>query len=112
MIGHLTNPFIYLCTNSSSGYGDELCFGASWLYRATGENQYKQKALEFYNSGAAWAFSWDSKYPGAHVTETRILTSTDQILSISLYISLASLHFKLHKHAELMHSRLQNSILV
>ena len=53
--------------NSSSGYNDELAFGAVWLYRATKENRYLQRAREFYNSGAAWAFSWDSKNPGVQV---------------------------------------------
>jgi len=50
---------------SSSGYNDELAWGAAWLYRATGENQYITKALEFAStSDVAWAYDWDSKTVG------------------------------------------------
>merc|ERR1712062_416479 len=32
----------------STGYDDELCSGALWLYRATGDQDYLNKAMEFY----------------------------------------------------------------
>lgn len=50
---------------SSSGYEDELAWGAAWLYRATNENAYLTKALQFANqNNIAWAYSWDSKVVG------------------------------------------------
>ena len=51
----------------STGYNDELSFGAAWLYRATGEADYLAKAQEFQNLGTPWAYSWDDKNVGAQV---------------------------------------------
>jgi len=46
----------------SSGYNDELAWGAAWLYRATGESVYLTRALQFAStSTVAWAYDWDSK---------------------------------------------------
>jgi len=54
---------------SSSGYTDELAWGAAWLYRATGEQGYLNQALEFANpNDVAWAFNWDGKLAGAQVS--------------------------------------------
>ena len=52
---------------SSTGFTDELCWAATWLYRATGEQQYLDKALQYYSSGTPWAFSWDDKNAGAQL---------------------------------------------
>lgn len=50
---------------SSSGYDDELAWAAAWLYKATGEQTYLNRALEFASTGdTAWAYSWDSKVVG------------------------------------------------
>nr|4ZG8_A Chain A, Endoglucanase [Perinereis brevicirris]4ZG8_B Chain B, Endoglucanase [Perinereis brevicirris]4ZH5_A Chain A, Endoglucanase [Perinereis brevicirris]4ZH5_B Chain B, Endoglucanase [Perinereis brevicirris] len=54
----------------SSAYEDELCWGALWLYRATGEQDYMDKANEFLPQGRPWAFSWDSKEAGSLVLLT------------------------------------------
>jgi len=49
----------------SSSYVDELAWGAAWLYRATGEPDYLNKALEFASTiEVAWAYDWDSKIVG------------------------------------------------
>jgi hypothetical protein len=58
--------------NSFSGYNDELIWGAAWLYRATGESDYLQKAESLYtqyysNATLHWTHSWDDKSYGATV---------------------------------------------
>jgi len=46
----------------SSNYMDELAFGAAWLYQATGEALYLNRALEVASTTeVAWAYDWDSK---------------------------------------------------
>ncbi|XP_076456621.1 endoglucanase A-like [Babylonia areolata] len=45
----------------STGYKDELCLGAIWLYKATKEPQYLNDAKGFHEGGVAWALSWDDK---------------------------------------------------
>ena len=51
----------------SSGYNDELCSGALWLYRLTGEQKYLDYAFEFYSDNVPWALSWDEKTPSNQV---------------------------------------------
>ncbi len=58
--------------NSYSGYYDELVWAAAWLYRATGETSYLQKAEaiyteQFQNKSLKWTISWDDKIYGANV---------------------------------------------
>ncbi|KAK4324903.1 hypothetical protein Pmani_004489 [Petrolisthes manimaculis] len=54
---------------SWSGYGDELCWSALWLYRATGESSYLDAAKNHWNSFGIMnppsEFSWDNKNAGA-----------------------------------------------
>ncbi len=59
---------------SWSGFRDELIWGASWLYRATGEVQYLEKAEKEYDEyvkekGTPYQFalSWDDKIYGSYV---------------------------------------------
>jgi hypothetical protein len=53
---------------ASSGYNDELAWGAAWLYRATGEAVYLTRALEFTSTTeVAWAYDWDSKIVAAQL---------------------------------------------
>ena len=59
--------------NSWSGYGDELVWGSLWLYRATGEQSYLDRALAYYpglpkqGQGTSsptkysWTLDWDDK---------------------------------------------------
>merc|ERR1711976_392242 len=50
---------------SWSGYNDELCWGSAWLYKATGGQQYLDKARNYANQvGGASEFSWDNKAAG------------------------------------------------
>jgi len=58
--------------NSWSGYEDELFWSAAWLGKATGEQQYVDKAEAFYNKwdelqGRPSEFSWDDKTAGAQL---------------------------------------------
>ena len=56
--------------NSWSGYQDELTWAAVWLHRATGEQDYLDRAEAHYNDAALqtyWVQSWDGKMNGAAV---------------------------------------------
>ncbi|XP_070574565.1 uncharacterized protein [Ptychodera flava] len=63
----------YECNNvyKSSSFGDELCWAALWLYRATNDQTYYDTALAFYSEfklgGGSYAFSWGSKKVGIQV---------------------------------------------
>ncbi|KAK7461208.1 hypothetical protein BaRGS_00038743, partial [Batillaria attramentaria] len=54
---------------SSSGYLDELCWGAAWLYKATGETTYLEKAEAALKEQGIYvsSFSWNSKTIGCLV---------------------------------------------
>ncbi len=55
-------------TYSSGGYEDELAWGAVWLYKATGEQQYLEKAeAEYKAPDFKWSLVWDDKSYGAMV---------------------------------------------
>jgi len=55
---------------SWSGYNDELVWGAAWLYKATGDVAYFNKAKQYYTQfgleGKIGVFSWDDKTVGVH----------------------------------------------
>ena len=63
--------------NSWSGYHDELVWGALWLYRATNEQAYLDKAQSYYANlsnqqqtsikSYKWTIAWDDKSYGAYV---------------------------------------------
>ncbi len=58
--------------NSWSGYNDELVWGATWLYKATGNTSYLDKAESYYQQyigglGNGWTQSWDNKSYGAAI---------------------------------------------
>ena len=57
----------------SSGYDDDLAWGAAWLHRATGNQTYLQDAFAFYSAAQAntttaapqpLAWNWDNQLPG------------------------------------------------
>ena len=72
---------------SYSGYNDELVWGAIWLYRATGDVAYLNKAESYYtNLGTEpqstiksyrWGLGWDDKSYGCYVLLAK-LTGKDQ----------------------------------
>jgi endoglucanase len=63
--------------NSWSGYQDELVWGAIWLYRATNEQAFLDKAQSYYANlsnqqqtaikSYKWTIAWDDKSYGAYV---------------------------------------------
>ena len=57
-------------SRSWNGYNDELVWGAAWLYKATGDVSYFNKAKKYYNDfsleGQTGVFSWDDKTVGVH----------------------------------------------
>ncbi|KAL5759121.1 hypothetical protein ACOSP7_017642 [Xanthoceras sorbifolium] len=63
---------------TSSGFSDELLWGATWLYRATEEDYYLKYVVDNaeYMGGTGWAvkeFSWDNKYAGTQILLSKIL---------------------------------------
>jgi len=71
---------------SWSGFTDELAWGATWLYRATGEKEYLAKAEAAYAKLAAedgkgkpykWTIAWDDKSYGVYVLLAK-LTGKDE----------------------------------
>eukprot|EP00271_Cylindrocystis_brebissonii_P021116 TRINITY_DN7385_c0_g1_i1.p1 TRINITY_DN7385_c0_g1~~TRINITY_DN7385_c0_g1_i1.p1 ORF type:complete len:610 (-),score=113.66 TRINITY_DN7385_c0_g1_i1:766-2595(-) len=69
---------------NSTGYTDELFWGAAWLYYATGEEGYLDYLLvsenansylqHSYTAGDPYLFNWDQKSPGVQVLLTRLVT--------------------------------------
>ncbi len=53
--------------NSWSGYQDELAWGATWLYKATGDQAYLDKAEAAYQGLARYTHTWDDKAYGTAV---------------------------------------------
>merc|ERR1712025_76693 len=70
--------------NSWSGYNDELVWGALWLYKATGDNAYLEKAKNYYDQfglqGRTSVMSWDEKTAGAQILLAQ-LTGEDKYLN-------------------------------
>ncbi len=68
--------------NSWSGYNDELVWGAGWLYRATGDSSYLDKAVTYYEDlsneqqqpvkSYGWTHAWDDKSYGSYVLMAQI----------------------------------------
>ena len=57
---------------ASSHYDDELAWAAAWLYRATNDLTYLEKAEQHFKdwdqlSKPAWGFSWDEKIAGVQM---------------------------------------------
>ncbi|WP_132702569.1 glycoside hydrolase family 9 protein [Reinekea marinisedimentorum] len=74
--------------NSWSGYNDEIVWGAIWLYRATGDETYLEKAIaEYDNLGTsgqgstvkayAWTQAWDDKSYGSYLLLAKATRGTD-----------------------------------
>lgn len=56
----------FFCYHRSwTGFGDELAWGAAWLYKATGQAKYLEAAESLYGSccsnTAGAAYNWDGK---------------------------------------------------
>ena len=69
--------------SSFSGYNDELMWGAIWLYKATNDTTYLNKAKGFYDGSNPKFFSWDDKKAGAYVRYFfHILASKHSVIRI------------------------------
>jgi endoglucanase len=73
--------------NSWSGYNDELVWGALWLYRATGETAYLDKAVAGYAGlskacdqctvkSYKWTHAWDDKSYGSYFLLAKLTGAT------------------------------------
>nr|8IHW_A Chain A, Endoglucanase [Eisenia fetida] len=63
---------------ASSAYEDELAWGAAWLYRATEEQEYLDRAYEFgTTTNTAWAYDWNEKIVGYQLLLTTSAGQTD-----------------------------------
>ncbi len=59
--------------HSWTGYQDEIAWSATWLYEATGEEVYLEKAEAAYHAnGVYWAMTWDDKSMGTAVRLARL----------------------------------------
>ncbi|RIB06730.1 glycoside hydrolase family 9 protein [Gigaspora rosea] len=67
---------------SSSSYFDELVWGALWLYRATNDTSYLDKAVNYFNtnslSGLKKVFNWDEKSGGCYVLFAQLFQQSGQ----------------------------------
>jgi endoglucanase len=72
--------------NSWSGYNDELVWGAIWLYRATNESAFLDKAQSYYANlsnqqqttikSYKWTIAWDDKSYGCYVLLAKLTGAT------------------------------------
>lgn len=82
--------------NSFSGYQDELCWGAIWLFRATGDPAWMGRARAAYDqlstvpgSGEksyAWGLSWDNKSFGCYALMSRLTGETRFVEDIERHL--------------------------
>ena len=73
---------------SFSGFNDELVWGAAWLFRATGDNVYLDKAQAGYVNlsnqqqtsvkSYKWTHAWDDKSYGSYVMLAKLLPNVQQ----------------------------------
>ena len=92
---------------------DELAWGAAWMYKATGEEEYLNKAKDFFDSNDMcnsnlW-FGWDNKKAGVEVLMYNI-TGQDPVLETSSINS--TLHNTLQRDLSLLTIGDQTGMLV
>ncbi|XP_071527884.1 uncharacterized protein [Panulirus ornatus] len=78
--------------HSWSGYGDELCWAALWLARATGDNNYLTHARSHWDEFGLGAktvvqFSWDDKTAGAYALFSLLDSSVEYSNALNTYLS-------------------------
>ena len=67
---------------NEDGYYDELAWGALWLYRATGNEKYKQKFLDIKNNRKDYdsfelSMNWGDKYPGVYILAAQLFKTSE-----------------------------------
>ena len=74
--------------NSWSGYTDELSWGAAWLYKATGEQQYlAQSQANYQNLGIDWTQNWDDKSYGTGILLAQITDSQNYRSDVEAWLN-------------------------
>ncbi|CAG8575806.1 1739_t:CDS:2, partial [Racocetra fulgida] len=67
---------------ASSNFFDELVWGALWLYRATNDTSYLDKAVNYFNtnslSGSKKVFNWDEKSGACYVLFAQLFQQSGQ----------------------------------
>ena len=77
--------------NSFTGYHDELAWAAAWLYKATREAGYLEKAAALYKkhlkgSLIAWTHSWDDKRYGTAVLLAQLTKESVYIQDVESFL--------------------------
>jgi len=75
--------------NSWSGYNDELCWGAAWLYRATKDQRYLDLAKQFAadGEGRPQEFSWDNKWAGCYMLLYQETKAADMKAKVQTFLA-------------------------
>lgn len=81
---------------SYSGYNDELVWGAIWLYRATGDQSYLDKAEDYYANlntepqtdikSYKWGIAWDDKSYGCYALLAKLTGKAEYIEAIERHL--------------------------
>nr|APF29559.1 endo-beta-1,4-glucanase [Mictyris platycheles] len=76
---------------SWSGYGDELCWSSLWLYRATGDVNYLNKAKQFWGefgvANTPSEFSWDNKNAGSQALFSMLDGGSEYTNALSSFLN-------------------------
>ncbi|CAG2063446.1 unnamed protein product, partial [Timema podura] len=98
---------IFVCYISSSGYEDELVWGAAWLYRATNDNSYLQVIEEVYPTIQYYiGFNWDQKAGGADVSYP---LDTDHLVLLAKLTGDSSYSTKMENYCDTMFNSQQKT---
>nr|AMH40359.1 glycoside hydrolase family 9 [Aretaon asperrimus] len=74
------------CCYNSSGYEDELVWGAAWLYRATNDSTYLQYIADVYTPIQYYiGFNWDQKIGGADVLLAKLTGESKYLTKMENY---------------------------
>ena len=76
--------------SSYSGYNDELAWGAIWLYKATNDTAYLEKAKLYIakaSDGRYWSQSWDNVSNGVYLLLSQLTTDTSYKNSIETHLN-------------------------
>ncbi|XP_070571476.1 endoglucanase E-4-like [Ptychodera flava] len=74
----------------SSKYGDELCWAAAWLYRATNDGTYLATAETLYDGHSkslGWAFAWGNKNAGAQMLLYQLTRDAKYLKKVTKFVT-------------------------
>ncbi|XP_013393921.1 uncharacterized protein LOC106161500 [Lingula anatina] len=81
--GHIPANPLY----TSSGYTDDLCVAAAWLYRATNEQKYLSDAKKWAANKMSWAWSWDDNTVACQLLLYILTNETTYKQDVETYMS-------------------------